>query len=267
MFADELRVTPILDAETTYSTTDVHNLIWIQRKVKEVEINGCLERGVENALYFLDARTPWRILKGDDEVLAGYILTLPRKLMEHPSLKNLHIAEIRLLAHDQIPKITLAPGIALRIQAIIEMLDELAGSALNHREEAMASLVKTLFVYTDGQCNIRSVIMENNAKKQLVFRFKKLIDSHSAEVHEVADYAQKLNISAKYLNSCTKEVLGVTAKSLIDEIRIMRSRHLLKFSDLSIKEISFELGFSSQDYFSYFLKKHTGLTPSTIRKG
>ncbi|WP_198944441.1 helix-turn-helix domain-containing protein [Robiginitalea sediminis] len=267
MFADALRVTPIFDAEMSYSTGDVYNLIWIQRKVKEVEIDGYAEAGVDNALYFLDARTRWRIAKGEEEASAGYVLTLPRRLMEHPTLKNLHIAEIRLLAHDQIPKITLAPGIAIRIQAIIEMLDELAGSELNHREEAMASLVKTLFVYTDGQCNIRSTLTENNAKKQLVFRFKKLVDSHSAEVHEVADYARKLNVSAKYLNSCTREVLGTTAKSLIDEIRIMRSRHLLKFSDLTIKEISYALGFSSQDYFSYFLKKHTGLTPSTIRKG
>ena len=46
----------------------------------------------------------------------------------------------------------------------------------------------------------------------------------------------------------------------------MRSRHSLKFSNKSIKELSFELGFSSPDYFSYFFKTHTGITPTALRK-
>nr|WP_241910526.1 helix-turn-helix domain-containing protein [Tamlana carrageenivorans] len=46
----------------------------------------------------------------------------------------------------------------------------------------------------------------------------------------------------------------------------MRSRHALKLSNKSIKEISFDLGFSSPDYFSYFFKTHTTTTPSGLRK-
>ena len=61
-------------------------------------------------------------------------------------------------------------------------------------------------------------------------------------------------------------MLGINAKSLIDEQLIMRTRHKLKFTDKSIKEVGYELGFSSPDYFSYFIKKHTGLSPSQIRK-
>ena len=58
----------------------------------------------------------------------------------------------------------------------------------------------------------------------------------------------------------------MSAKSIIIEQLLMRSRYALKFSDRSIKEISFELGFTSPDYFSYFFKTHTGITPSTLRK-
>nr|WP_245224833.1 helix-turn-helix domain-containing protein [Pseudozobellia sp. WGM2] len=75
-----------------------------------------------------------------------------------------------------------------------------------------------------------------------------------------------LHISDKYLNECVKDVLGVNAKHLIDEQLIMRSRHQLKFSDLVIKEIAFKLGFSSPDYFSSFVKKHTGITPTQLRR-
>ena len=84
--------------------------------------------------------------------------------------------------------------------------------------------------------------------------------------HEVTFYATQLNVSPKYLNECVQEVLSVSSKSIIIEQLLMRSRHELKFSNKSIKEISFELGFSSPDYFSYFFKTHTGIKPSILRK-
>ncbi|MFA7584396.1 MAG: helix-turn-helix domain-containing protein [Proteiniphilum sp.] len=46
----------------------------------------------------------------------------------------------------------------------------------------------------------------------------------------------------------------------------MRARHELKFTDKSVKEVGFELGFNTPDYFTYFVKKHTGLSPSQLRK-
>jgi AraC-like DNA-binding protein len=46
----------------------------------------------------------------------------------------------------------------------------------------------------------------------------------------------------------------------------MTARHELKFTDKLIKEIAYQLGFSSPDYFSYFLKKHTKSSPSQVRK-
>ncbi|MGB3511219.1 MAG: hypothetical protein WBA93_18685, partial [Microcoleaceae cyanobacterium] len=78
----------------------------------------------------------------------------------------------------------------------------------------------------------------------MVYKFKKLVDKHVCEFHEVADYASLLNISPKYLNECVKEVLLVGSKNIIIEQLLMSSRHALKFSNKTIKEISFELGFS-----------------------
>ena len=98
-----------------------------------------------------------------------------------------------------------------------------------------------------------------------MYKFKKLADQRIVELHEVNEYAQLLNISSNYLNECVKEILGVNAMQIITEQRIMRSRHELKFTNKTIKEICFDLGFSSPDYFSYFFKKHTGTAPSSLR--
>ncbi len=263
---EEITISRILNKTTTRQKDNCYAVFWIQNEVEGIEINQTLYRNVSNAVYFLTPSFNWKIFTKDTFTSPGYVLLIPKQVLNHPTFKNLHITEVRLFSADQIPKINLSPGIETRIQAILEMLDELISTNLKHRDEAILSLLYTFFVYCDGQCNIKSIITDNNAKSALVYKFKKCLNQHITQYHEVSNYASILNVSGKYLNECVKGVLGVNAKHLIDEQLVMRSRHNLKFTDKTIKEVGYELGFSSPDYFSYFIKKHTGFSPSQLRK-
>lgn len=106
---------------------------------------------------------------------------------------------------------------------------------------------------------------EHNNKAVLVYKFVRLLSNKVTEVQKVSQYARKLNVSTTYLNECTHYVLGESTKSLIIEQLVMRSRRALKFTDKSVKEIAYDLGFSSPDYFSSFCKKHIGLSPSEYK--
>ncbi|MBT8219640.1 MAG: helix-turn-helix domain-containing protein [Bacteroidia bacterium] len=239
---------------------------WIQNEIEGILIDGSLHQNVSNAILFLNKKLNWKLIKGEQQGSAGYVMSMNPEVLNNPALSKLQINEIRLFNEKEIPIINLSPGIAKRTQDILEMIDELLGSELNHKDEAILSLLYTFFVYCDGQCNIKSVISENGSKNTVVYNFKKLVDQHVSQYHDVSDYARILNISPKYLNECVKEVLDYTAKGIISEQLLMRSRHLLKFSDQTIKEISYNLGFSSPDYFSYFFKNQTGTAPSSLRK-
>ncbi len=267
MNLNTIKISRILNNTTSSLNDGSYSVCWIQNEVEGIEINKVLYKNVSNAVFFFHPGFDWKVIKKESAASSGYVLHLPTAIFNHPTFKNLHITEIRLLYSSEIPKINLSPGIEKRIQSILEMLDELIGTNLKHREEAFLSLLYTFFVYCDGACNIKSVITDNNnAKSNLVYKFKQCVDQHISQYHEVGRYAQMLNVSDKYLNDCVKEILGVNAKHLIDEQLVMRSRHNLKFSDKTVKEISFELGFSSPDYFSFFFKKQTGTTPSQLRK-
>jgi len=263
---ENLKISGILGKMTSSQKDDCYAVCWIRDGVKGIKINDSVYTNVSNAIFFLNPTYDWEILKKDTSAFSGYVLLIPKQILNNPIFKNLHITEVRLFNKDEIPKINLSPGIELRVQSILEMLDELISTNLKHREEAILSLLNTFFVYCDGKCNIKSVITDNNAKSALVYKFKKSIDRNVTQYHEVGYYANSLHISDKYLNECVKEVLGVNAKQLIDEQLVMRSRHDLKFTDKTIKEVGYGLGFSSPDYFSFYLKKMTGLTPSQIRK-
>ena len=184
----------------------------------------------------------------------------------NPLLSKLHINQVRLFNSGTIPLFKLSPGIEKRTQAILEMIDELLGSHLNNKEDALISLLNTFFVYCDGQCNIKSIIEKNQTKANIVYAFKQLVDKNIVKSHEVGYYASQLNISAKYLNECVQEVLNISSKSIIIEQLLIRSRHALKFTNRTIKEISYDLGFSTPDYFSYFFKTQTGTNPSALRR-
>ncbi|MBP0905738.1 helix-turn-helix domain-containing protein [Mariniflexile gromovii] len=260
-----INIAPIINKTTKKKKGDYYAVCWIKNDVSFIEINKVIYKDISNSIFFLNSSIQWKIIKENTNTSSGYVLYLPKRVLDNPLLSQLHINEVALFASNEIPKINLAPGIEKRIQSILEMLDELIGSHLKHKDDAIISLLNTFFVYCDGQCNIKSIISENNTKKNIVYKFKKLVDKRISEYHEVSEYARLLNISNSYLNECVKEILGVNAMQIITEQRIMRSRHELKFTNKSIKEICFEMGFASPEYFSYFFKKHTGTTPSALR--
>ncbi len=268
MIPQNIKISRILCKVTSNrSEEDYYTLCWIQNGINYIEINKSIYKKVSNSVFFFTPDFDWKIHKNGTSASSGYIVYLPKSVLEYPAFKNLHITKVPFFKSiDEIPKINLSPGIEKRVQAIIEMLDELISTNLQNKEGAILSLLNTLFVYCDGKCNIKTFISDTSQKSALVYKFKKKIDKQFSEHHEVSAYARLLNVSDKYLNECVKEVLGTNAKNLINEKLIMTARHELKFTDKPIKEIAYQLGFSSPDYFSYFLKKYTHLSPSQIRK-
>jgi len=96
-------------------------------------------------------------------------------------------------------------------------------------------------------------------------KFNMLIDEFFKVQKSVAFYAEKLHISANYLNILCKKHLKVSATRLIQQRVCTEAKRLLQSPDLSIKEIAFELGFADHAYFSNFFKSQTGLTPTGFR--
>lgn len=95
--------------------------------------------------------------------------------------------------------------------------------------------------------------------------FNLLIDQFFKEEKLVTFYASKLNVSANYLNILCKKDLNISATGLIRQRVLLEAKRLLRVTDLSIKEIAFELGFVDHAYFSNFFKNQTGVTPTAFK--
>jgi len=78
--------------------------------------------------------------------------------------------------------------------------------------------------------------------------------------------SEKLKHDYNYLSNLFSEVKGTTIDHFIIAHKIERVKELLMYDELSIKEISYKLNYSSVAHLSNQFKKVTGLTPSYFKK-
>ncbi len=79
-------------------------------------------------------------------------------------------------------------------------------------------------------------------------------------------FATELCVSPKYLTSVCRQHSNKTAGELIALSMVGRIKQLLLYSELSIKEIAAELGFTNLSFFGKYVKKHLGQSPNNYRR-
>ena len=82
---------------------------------------------------------------------------------------------------------------------------------------------------------------------------------------DVSYYAERLNVSPKYLSATIKRVTGHSVTSYIDRHTIPILKEYLNDERLSLTQIADMMNFTSLSYFSRYCTKHLGLSPSEYR--
>lgn len=81
------------------------------------------------------------------------------------------------------------------------------------------------------------------------------------------DIAEKFNLSKSSLYRKIKSETGLTPKEFITEIKLQKARTILeKNTNISLKQLSSEVGFQHNSYFSKLFKNRFGITPKDFSK-
>ena len=83
---------------------------------------------------------------------------------------------------------------------------------------------------------------------------------------DVSYYAERLNVSPKYLSSTVKRVTGHSVTSYIDRHTVPILKDFLDDERLSLTQIADLMNFTSLSYFSRYCTKHLGQSPSEYRQ-
>ena len=117
-------------------------------------------------------------------------------------------------------------------------------------------------IYKNAMDNIQPT---DNGSALLFTRFMNLLSEYSKTECEVAFYADKLCVSAKYLSEVVKKSSGHPASYWINGYAMQEILSLLKRSNLTFAEISDQMNFYNPAHFTRFVKKQTGDSPTELR--
>jgi AraC-like DNA-binding protein len=97
-----------------------------------------------------------------------------------------------------------------------------------------------------------------NANLSKFAEFKVMVETHLTEQPSINTIAEKLALTTNSLYRLVKEYSGTSPKDFLTKRLMIEARRKLRYSNLSVKEVAYELGFNDPDYFSRLFKKNTG---------
>jgi len=98
-------------------------------------------------------------------------------------------------------------------------------------------------------------------------QFRTLLEHNYPKTRHARDYAQQIGVSYKHLNDVCKAVVAKTAKQFIDHVVATEIKRYLASTSLSIKELSYAVGFDEPTNLVQFFKRQAGQTPGQFRNG
>ncbi len=194
-----------------------------------------------------------------------------------PGLNGLKIAETLKndlrTSHIPIILLTAKTSIEDQIEGMKSHADMFITKPFNliYLEESIVSLLKNRTILREHFISeLPSESRSNTSNKldrKFISEFTSIIESNlSNEDLSVDDIYKGLGISKIQLYRKTKALLGFNVNDYILSVRLQKAKYLLINEDLSISEISYKVGFSSQAYFSTVFKSKFSVTPSEFKE-
>ena len=128
----------------------------------------------------------------------------------------------------------------------------------------LLNLERLKWSQSDQEIDLNDLKIDYNF--ELVMRFKKMVIESKNEFKTVSYFSESLGISDKTLTNISKKYLHETPANFIHKRKVLEAKRLLSNTNLSIKEIGYQLGFEEATYFTKYFKKHSSLTPKEFQK-
>lgn len=187
------------------------------------------------------------VLSGDRQEYPGAQFS---ELFQQPQLVE--------LAHNSKP-------LALFKQYMALIREEFANFG-SDKNLALTLLARSILLMINRQLQHNKLALPDYQDSAILSRFRGLVESHFRDQWSVADYAEALHTSTSTLNRLCHQTLDQSPKQIIQERVIAEAKSKLIYTQLSLKEIAYHLGFNDYPYFSRFFKKMTGITAGSYRQ-
>ena len=121
--------------------------------------------------------------------------------------------------------------------------------------------------YIYGSAGEQPVADGGDTDSRFMADFSRIVGEHLADsALTVETVSAELGLSRVQMYRKVKQLTGQSPVELIRMTRLKRAEHLLKTTDKTVSEISYEVGFSSPSYFSKCFRDQFGCAPGDVRQ-
>lgn len=135
-----------------------------------------------------------------------------------------------------------------------------AAAATARLTTLLVSAVRALHQPSEG------ISAAGNARAALVARLREQIEIHLRGGWSIAQYAKALNVTPARLRAACLEVTGKTPMRVLEERLVLEAKRNLTYTNMTVAQTGYYLGFTDPAYFSRFFSKLAGESPAAFRK-
>jgi len=239
-----------------------HRIILVSSGSGHFQIDGQLYDVAGNQLFLL---SKGQICKGIDLQVTGYEVSFGDCFWEKTpqSASNCKAVLFNNAAANQL--LPLDDQVLSELYPLFDVLhSEHDSPDYINKLDVMAAYLKIVMIKI---ANINAALADgyDHQDKQLYRKFIEMVSQQYQELHDVAYYANLLHVTPRRLSDLCKSCSGIGAKQIINGQLIAEAKRNLQFSSLPIKEIAYQLSFSTPEQFSHFFKKNVSASPSDYR--
>jgi AraC-like DNA-binding protein len=172
---------------------------------------------------------------------------------------------ILFMGTQETPVVTLGEE-AKKIETLLEVFIDEFRTRDNIQGEMLRMMLKRLIIKITRLAREQLVPKElKESQVDTIRKFNVLVDLHYREKRQVSEYAEMLFKSPKTLSNLFAKYNQKSPLQIIQERIVLEVKRLLIYTDKSVKEIAYDLGFDDTGSFFKLFRKFTSMTPQEFK--
>ena len=218
----------------------------------------------DNVLFFL---SPGQVFTVDsEEIKEAYKLSFVRDfycIQTHD--KEISCNGVLFNNIYETPFIQLGEKDAKKLQFILDELIEEFDQDEAAQYDMLQSYLKQFIIHS-VRVKKNKAQLKDDIESKLFKDFSNLVEFNFTKLHSVTEYANRLGISPKSLTKHFQKIRAQKPSDFIKNRIVLEAKRKLIYTDFSVKEIAFDLGFNDPAYFTRFFTKATQKSPLQFKK-
>ena len=167
---------------------------------------------------------------------------------------------------SQLPVIQIPKASLEQFQTLWNMFDIEMNSNDHLQIDMLQMMLKRYLILCTRLFKEQEDYPEANKEANIIREFNFLVEQHFKTKHTVAEYAELLYKSPKTLSNIFLKMGSKTPLQYIQERKLLEAKRRLRYSNMQIQEIAYEIGYEDIQAFSRFFKKKVGISPSKFKE-